>query len=87
MTLSFPCFIITSPFAVCKYVPIVYNAVRVEYSIYQNEKNDYNCLINHLSIEIMKHNLTSLPLPSENGCISLRNFFIKYLFEIYLSLN
>ena len=87
MTLSFPCFIITSPFAVCKYVPIVYNAVRVEYSIYQNKKNDYNCLINHLSIEIMKHNLTSLPLPSKKGCISSRNFFIKYLFEIYLSLN
>ena len=35
----------------------------------------------------MKHNLTSPPLLSENGCISLRNFFIKYLFEIYLSLN
>ena len=83
---SFPCFVITSPLAICKYIPIVYNAVRVEYSIYQDE-NDYNCLINYFSIEIRKHNLTSLPLPSEKGCISSRNFFIKNLFEIYLLLN
>ena len=91
-------FVITSPFAIGKYIPIVNNTIRIEYSIYKYKKYNYDWSINSLFI-VTKHHfkknlylssnriLQVLPFPSEKGCISSRNLLQKHQAVICLSLN